>query len=206
MLTIIDYDIGNLASLKNMLKRIGLDAKIVSDPSELEDSSRIILPGFGSFDTCAEKLQRSGLIPVLNEKVIGQKIPLLGICVGMQLLFETSEEGVFKGLNWIGGRNIKFRQSDMPSTLKIPHMGWSAVLIEKQSPLFDGLDSDPRFYFGHSYHAQLDNYDDALLSVEHGYRFVAGVARNNIFGVQFHPEKSHRFGMKLLDNFANKVQ
>ncbi|MFM7856450.1 MAG: imidazole glycerol phosphate synthase subunit HisH [Flammeovirgaceae bacterium] len=206
MLTIVDYDIGNLASLKNMLKKIGVESIIATTENEILSASKIILPGFGAFDTCAEKLQRSGLIPALKNKVLMDGVPVLGICVGMQLLFSSSEEGVLPGLRLIEGKNIKFKQTDMPSNLKIPHMGWSSVQIEKKSPLVDDLEADPRFYFGHSYHAVVDNVDDALVSVEYGYRFVAGVARNNIYGVQFHPEKSHRFGMKLLDNFVNRVQ
>lgn len=202
MLIIVDYDIGNLASLKNMLKRIGAEATVASSANELEPATKIILPGFGAFDTCAQKLQQSGLIPELNTKIIEKKVPLLGICVGMQLLFQGSEEGELPGLNWIKGKNVRFMESQMPKGYKVPHMGWTDVRFEKKSKLVEGLEEEARFYFGHSYHAMLQEQQDALVSADYGYRFVAGVARENILGVQFHPEKSHRFGMKLLDNFV----
>lgn len=205
MIAIVDYDIGNLASLKNMLKRIGTDAKVVATKDELAAATKIIFPGFGAFDTCAAKLEQSGLIPSLNQKALIDRIPVLGICVGMQLFFESSEEGTLPGLNWLKGKSIKFRRDLLPAQYKIPHMGWADILVCKSSPLTDGLGGDARFYFGHSYHAVLENENDALVKVSYGYEYVAAVARENIFGVQFHPEKSHRFGMKLLKNFIDNV-
>ncbi len=202
MVAIIDYDTGNLSSIKNMLKRLEVDAQITSDKDQIESADKIILPGVGAFDTCAEKLQESGLLEVLVKKVKQQNTPLLGICVGMQLLTEGSEEGKLPGLGWIKGKIVKFKQAQLPAQLKIPHMGWTDVMLSKSSKLFEGMHDEPRFYFVHSYHAQLTEIQDELVHAEYGYRFTAGIERENILGVQFHPEKSHKFGMKLLENFV----
>ena len=202
MVVIIDYGVGNLASIKNMLKRIGVDAIISSDEKELLAANKIILPGVGAFDTCALQLQQSGLTTTLSKKVLDDKTPVLGVCVGAQLLLEGSEEGSLSGLGWIKGRNVKFNYSKMPKGYKIPHMSWTDVTPAKSSRLLEGLENDARFYFVHSYHAQLANPEDAVLTATYGYPFVAGVERSNILGVQFHPEKSHHFGMKLLNNFV----
>jgi len=202
MLVIIDYGVGNLASIRNMLKKIGVESTISSDKEIIMKADKLILPGVGAFDTCAEKLQQSGLLEVLHEKVIGQKTPVLGVCVGMQLLTDGSEEGRLPGLGWINGKIIKFRKENLPPTLKIPHMGWSDVELCKPSRLFENMEN-PRFYFVHSYHAELSNKADALISAEYGYPFTAGIEHENILGVQFHPEKSHKFGMKLFENFIN---
>lgn len=202
MVTIIDYGVGNLSSIKNMLKKIGVESEVSSDPKVLTSAEKIILPGVGAFDTCAKKLKASGLLEVLNKKVLGERIPVLGVCVGMQLLMNGSEEGVLPGLGWIKGRNVKFRKQDMSSELKIPHMGWSDVRLHNSSRLFEGLKEEARFYFVHSFHALLDEECDAMVYASHGYSFVAGVEKENILGVQFHPEKSHKFGMMLLANFA----
>jgi glutamine amidotransferase len=202
MLTIVDYGVGNLASMRNMLKKVGVDAIISSDEKVILDAEKLILPGVGAFDTCAEKLQQSGLVDAINRKVLEERTPVLGVCVGMQLLTEGSEEGVLPGLGWIRGRVIKFRQEQLPAGTKIPHMGWTDVELKKPSPLFEGMYEEPRFYFVHSYHPELADPDDALVSAQYGYTFVAGMEHKNIIGVQFHPEKSHKFGMKLLSNFV----
>ena len=149
-----------------------------------------------------KKLRKSGLLEALNKKVITEKTPVLGVCVGMQLLMEGSEEGVLPGLGWIGGRIVRFDGDRIPASLKIPHMGWSEVILRKPSRLFADMFDEPRFYFVHSYHPRLNNQDDALVYANHGYEFVAGMERENIVGVQFHPEKSHKFGMRLLENFV----
>lgn len=202
MLTIVNYGVGNLASMQNMLKKIGVQSLISSAKKDIEAASKLILPGVGAFDTCAEKLQNSGLLEILAQKVLQEKIPVLGVCVGLQLLLEESEEGKLPGLGWIKGKIVKFKQEQLPVGTKIPHMGWTDVALAKQSKLFDAMHNEPRFYFVHSYHAQLADESDALMYADYGYRFVAGVERGNIMGVQFHPEKSHKFGMKLLDNFS----
>ena len=202
MLTIVDYGVGNLASIKNMLKKVGSDAIISSKEEDILNSDKLILPGVGAFDTCAGKLQQSGLLPALNKKVLIGRTPVLGVCVGMQLLMEGSEEGILPGLGWIKGQIIKFKSQLLPAGYKIPHMGWSEVILDKASRLFDNMHEEPRFYFVHSYHPEVLDSNDALLHATHGYSFVAGLERDNIMGVQFHPEKSHKFGMKLLDNFV----
>ena len=202
MLVIIDYGVGNLASIRNMLKKIGVESTISSDKEVIAKSDKLILPGVGAFDTCAEKLQQSGLLELLHEKVINQKTPVLGVCVGMQLLTEGSEEGKLPGLGWIKGQIVKFREEKLTPGLKIPHMGWTDVKLSKPSRLFKEMYNDPRFYFVHSYHPELANPADALVVADYGYSFVAGMEHDNIMGVQFHPEKSHKFGMKLLENFV----
>lgn len=202
MLIIVDYGVGNLASMKNMFRKIGVTAEISADPVLIEQAEKLILPGVGAFDTCASKLQESGLIPLLNEKALQQKVPVLGVCVGQQLLTSGSEEGKLPGLNWIPGKVIRFRDEALPPGTKIPHMGWTDVVPDPQSPLFEGLREEARFYFVHSYHAVAEQEADVLVRATYGYTFAAGLARENILGVQFHPEKSHRFGMKLLENFV----
>ncbi|HSZ86972.1 MAG TPA: imidazole glycerol phosphate synthase subunit HisH [Puia sp.] len=203
MLTIVDYGVGNLASIKNMLKKVGCDALISSNESEILSADKLILPGVGAFDTCANKLKESGLLSALNKKALEEKIPLLGICVGCQLLMEKSEEGIESGLGWIKGEVKKFDQQQMTGDLKIPHMGWTDVELNKPSLLFKNMYDEPRFYFVHSYYPAPINSDDVLMYANYGYKFAAAVERENIIGVQFHPEKSHKFGMKLLENFVN---
>jgi imidazole glycerol-phosphate synthase subunit HisH len=203
MLVIVDYGVGNLASIKNMLKKVGCDALISSNASDILSADKLILPGVGAFDTCANKLKESGLLSLLNKKALEDKIPLLGICVGCQLLMEKSEEGTEPGLGWIKGEVKKFDQQQMNDDLKIPHMGWTDVESNKPSLLFKNMYDDPRFYFVHSYYPAPINSDDVLMYANYGYKFAAAVEHENIMGVQFHPEKSHKFGMKLLENFVN---
>lgn len=201
MLTIVDYGVGNLASIRNMMKKAGFDVSISGDADRIAASDKLILPGVGAYDTCVEKLRQSGLIDLLNKKVLVDKTPVLGVCVGHQLLFSGSEEGVLPGLGWIGGKVVRFRPGQMSEPLKIPHMGWTDVIIARPSPLFENMYEDPRFYFVHSYYSEIDDPADALVRADYGYSFVAGVEHDNILGVQFHPEKSHKFGMKLFENF-----
>jgi glutamine amidotransferase len=200
MLVIADYGVGNLASIKNMLKKAGFDALISAKESDILEADKLILPGVGAFNTCARKLEESGLIKVLNIKALKEKIPVLGICVGLQLLFAGSEEGELPGLGWVDGKVVKFK-SDLLNGLKIPHMGWTEVKLTKPSLLFKDMYEEPRFYFVHSYYPEVKNPDDALLFADYGYPFVAAVQHENIMGVQFHPEKSHKYGLKLLGNF-----
>jgi len=203
VLTIVDYGVGNLASIKNMLKKAGKEALISSDPDTVSQADKLILPGVGAFDTCAEKLRQSGLTGILNKKVLEEGTPVLGVCVGMQLLMEGSEEGSQPGLGWIKGRVIKFRQEKLPSGWKIPHMGWTDIIVKKPSPLFYGMYDEPRFYFVHSYHPDPADTADVLVEADYGYTFAAGLEHGNIAGVQFHPEKSHKFGLRLLSNFVS---
>jgi imidazole glycerol-phosphate synthase subunit HisH len=202
MITIVDYGAGNICSIQNMLKKIGVQAVTASDEGSLAKAEKLILPGVGAFDTCAQKLQESGLKKVLHKKVTEEGVPVLGICVGMQLMMEESEEGVLPGLGWIKGRTVKFNKESIPADLKIPHMGWSEVELNKPSRLFDDMYDAPRFYFVHSYYVEPADNNDVLLYAAHGNKFTAALERNNIMGVQFHPEKSHKYGMKLLENFV----
>lgn len=201
MLTIVDYGVGNLASIQNMYRKIGIEVLISSKKTDIAAAEKLILPGVGAFDACAEKLIESGLTDLLNKKALDEKTPVLGICVGMQLLLDSSEEGTQKGLGWIGGKNIKFIAAMMDG-LKVPHMGWTDTQPVKETPLFDNMYEEPRFYFVHSYHASVNNEENILLTAKYGYEFPAGIRKDNIIGVQFHPEKSHKYGMKLLENFA----
>jgi len=204
MLTIVDYGVGNLASVKNMLKKIAVESVLTAEPSIIEKASKIILPGIGAFDHCMNMFNASGMREAVTKKALDEKIPVLGICVGMQMLMEGSEEGIEPGLGWIKGKTIKFRK-ELLGNLKIPHMGWTDVELSKPSPLTSGFPHEPRFYFVHSYHVQPDDNSDQLLTANYGYDFTAAVNRGNLYGVQFHPEKSHRFGMKLLENFGKAI-
>jgi glutamine amidotransferase len=204
MIAIIDYNTGNLSSIKNLMKKIGFDAVITNDKSVISGASKLILPGVGHFDYGMQNLKQLGLVEVLNEKVLRDKTPVLGICLGVQLFTKRSDEGVEPGLGWIDGITQAFDKTKLNSHLKVPHMGWSDVTYEPSSKLFSGFSEVPRFYFVHSYHLVCEQAGDELTHCSHGYDFVAGVEHENIVGVQFHPEKSHRFGMKLLENFIKK--
>jgi glutamine amidotransferase len=203
MLTIVDYGVGNLASIQNMLKRIGIESNISSSEDSVLLAEKLILPGVGAFDTCASKLKDSGLLLALNKVVNEDKVPILGICVGMQMMLESSEEGLLSGLGWIKGKVMRFKSSEMSKNLKIPHMGWTEVRLNKESRLFEKMHDEPRFYFVHSYHATTKDERDVLAYAYYGDKFVAAIEHDNVLGVQFHPEKSHKFGMRLFENFVN---
>ncbi|MFT5706104.1 MAG: glutamine amidotransferase [Oceanospirillaceae bacterium] len=205
MISIIDCGMGNLGSVKNMLKHIGVQSEIISTSLEVEQAEKIILPGVGNWDNGVKKLNESGLLEALNKKVLIDKVPVLGICLGMQLLLESSEEGSLPGIGWISGKVKKFEFSpsqQAQNKLRIPHMGWNIVNAKKSTELtgFDG--DETRFYFVHSYHAVVDNPQDVLMTCHYGYEFACAIHHENIWGVQFHPEKSHRFGMALMKKFA----
>lgn len=201
MITIIDYHMGNLGSIANMLKKLGFQSTIASSANEVQRASKLILPGVGAFDHAMGQLADLDLLTVLSEKVIMEKTPILGICLGMQLLARKSEEGQCEGLGWIDAEVIKFKVSDLP----VPHMGWNFIRPKKDNPLITSLDENSRFYFVHSYHFSCRREEDILTETSYGIRFVSAVARDNVYGVQFHPEKSHRFGMTILKNFAEVI-
>lgn len=211
MITIIDYGAGNIKSIQNMLRKIGVSAIISNQAEEVERTEKIILPGVGHYDHGMKNLKTSGLLEVLNQKVQEEKCPILGICLGAQLLGDSSEEGVEKGLGWIPMQVVKFDKSRLGEKLKVPHMGWNKISKSKSweqekvegGDLFEELGEDARFYFVHSYHMLPKNESDILATTIYGYEFVSAVQHQNIYGVQFHPEKSHQFGMQLLKNFAN---
>ncbi|MBS1772948.1 MAG: imidazole glycerol phosphate synthase subunit HisH [Bacteroidetes bacterium] len=202
MITIINYGMGNLASVQNMLKRIGTPCEITSDLDKISKAKKILLPGVGAFDAAIERIDAAGFREVLNTKALQEKVPVLGICLGLQLLTESSEEGKLKGLGWIPAKTLKFN-FPQPNNLKVPHMGWDEIHVVNQSALLSDLPAEPRFYFVHSYHAKADADKYVLARTTYGYEFDSVITNgDNIFGAQFHPEKSHKFGMKLLDNFS----
>lgn len=199
MIVIIDYDTGNLNSIRNMIAKIGFGSVISNNPEEISKAQKLILPGIGSVDTGMKKLRGSGLLGIVEEKVKVQKTPVLGICLGMQIMSSKSSEGNEPCLSWIDGEVVRFNnQTD--STLKIPQMTWNTVKMKKESKLFAGIE-DARFYFAHSYHLITNNPGVILTTSFYGCEFVSSVEYDNILGVQFHPEKSHKYGMKLFQNF-----
>lgn len=202
MIAIVDYSVGNLSSIQNMLKKIRADSIITNKAQDLINADKLILPGVGHFDSGMQHLRRTGLIDILDNEVLIKKKPILGVCLGVQLLTQGSEEGKEKGLGWIKGKTVIFDKSRLGAIHKIPHMGWEDITNFENSKLFWGMYDEPRFYFVHSYHLQLDNAVDVLAYANYGYDFAVGIEHANILGVQFHPEKSHKFGMKLLENFV----
>jgi glutamine amidotransferase len=202
---IIDYGIGNVLSIANRLRTASIDAVVSSDPAVIRGASRLILAGVGAFDAGMHNLESRGLIPVLREAVFEHGVPFLGICLGMQLLMRGSDEGggEREGLGWIDGRSVRIRgEGTNGGSIKVPHMGWNEIQPVRASALLEGLDDKSRFYFAHSYAVECANQDDVVANVVHGKAFPAIVVHGHVCGVQFHPEKSHRYGKKLLENFA----
>ncbi|HEY5649039.1 MAG TPA: imidazole glycerol phosphate synthase subunit HisH [Nitrospiria bacterium] len=198
MISIVDYGMGNLRSVAKAFERLGFPARVTRDPGVIEDAGHVVLPGVGAFPDCMKNLDRYGLIrPV--QKALESGKPFLGICLGLHLLFSESEEfGRHEGLGWIKGKVIRFPAGP----LKVPHMGWNDIQIRKKIPLFNGLSGAPMFYFVHSYHAVPDDPDWVASTTEYGSDFVSGIARDNVFALQFHPEKSQKAGLAVLQNFA----
>lgn len=201
IISIVDYGVCNLGSIRNMLRKLGIESELASTPDALSRAKKIILPGVGAFDHGVTALQERGLIAPLRAKVMGEKIPILGICLGMQLLGNASEEGGLKGLDFISANCVRFR-FPKESVLRVPHMGWNEIMPRRRDRLLEGLDAGARFYFTHSYHMVCQRQSDVLASAVHGVEFTAVVHSENVMGVQFHPEKSHRFGMTMLRNFC----
>lgn len=202
MIALVDYGLGNISAFANLYKRLSVKLVVARTPAELESASKIILPGVGAFDHAMEKLDESGMRPTLEHLVAERKKPLLGVCVGMQMLGQSSEEGQRAGLGWIPGRVKNFRSRgdfDFP----LPHMGWNDVRPSAPIGLFRQLEGGARFYFLHSFYFETDDSADVAAVTDYGGDFSCAVARDNVFGVQFHPEKSHQFGIQLLQNFAD---
>ena len=200
MITIVDYGIGNTGSLCNMFKRIGVKTHIVSDPEVLQSSVKLLLPGVGAFDSAMSQInERPGLREVLQYKAMVQKVPVLGVCLGMQLLTHSSEEGQLPGLSWIPGKTLRFPRID---GLKVPHMGWNRAVRHTPSLMTNHLGEDTMYYFVHSYYVKTDYPELSIMRSRYGVEFDSAIGCDNIYGVQFHPEKSHRFGMQILKNFA----
>jgi len=201
MIVIADYGMGNLGSICSMLKRLGIASLVSSVPDEIAGAEKLILPGVGGFDTGMRSIEERGLREILNEKALAQKVPVLGICLGAQLMTSSSEEGRLAGLGWIPAKTKRFAYPNLLG-LKVPHMGWNRVVVQQESPLTENLPAEPRFYFVHSYYIRVEDEKDALLKTTYGIAFDSGIRRGNVYGVQFHPEKSHKFGMRILENFA----
>jgi imidazole glycerol-phosphate synthase subunit HisH len=203
VIVVVDYGMGNVGSIANMLKKVGAKALVSSQPHEVERAEKLILPGVGAFDAAMERINGSGLRAALDRRVVADGVPVLGICLGMQLLTGKSEEGELAGLGWIAARTVAFR-GRVDARLKSPHMGWNLVMLHTPSALTTGFDpvEEPRFYFVHSYFVECDDNNVGILRTTYGVTYDSAIQRGNIYGVQFHPEKSHRFGMKLLENFA----
>lgn len=200
MTTIINYNLGNPKSIKNILAYLGIDSRISSNHADVTSAERLILPGVGHFQHGMEQLGQLGLIDVLKKEVLENNKPILGICLGMQLLTKHSEEGNMAGLGFIDAQTKKFELKD--ANLKVPHMGWNTVEFKKDSAMNTGVSTNPRYYFVHSYFVECAIQDDILCTTQYGQEFVSGFQHHNIFGLQFHPEKSHKFGMELLANFC----
>lgn len=207
MIAIINYGLGNLGSISNMLRVLGQKTVITSDSEIIRKADRIILPGVGSFDAGMEQLENRELIPVIKKEAADGK-PILGICLGMQLLGRKSEEGEKTGLGLIPFDNVRFDfdgiDESLKQQLKIPHMGWDIVEMKQNRPLVQGIEGTQRYYFVHSYHAVCDAPENVLMTCDYGYEFAAAVCKDNVYGVQFHPEKSHDFGMRILENFVRR--
>lgn len=204
-IAIIDYGMGNLGSIANMLKKVGTKAMITADPTAIENADKLILPGVGAFDNGIKNLAERGLISLLNVQVVQHKKPILGLCLGMQLFAQRSEEGQLPGLGWLEAEVIRFKFDAANAHLKIPHMGWNTITPCLSHPILAEMETEPRFYFVHSYHVVCTNHQNVLAQALYGFDIAAMVIQDNIIGAQFHPEKSHKFGMKLLKNFAEQI-
>lgn len=203
MITILDYGSGNVNAIKNIYERLNISFEFANTIDLIEKADHILLPGVGAFDETISILEKRGFMDVLNKKVLEEKIPLLGICVGMQMLADTSEEGLLNGLGWIRGRVKKFDKNLITGKPKIPHLGWNSIEITRESPLFKNVDPTIGFYFVHSYYFECTDEANVLCQTDYGITFHSAVNCENIYGVQFHPEKSHDNGIELLRNFAN---
>jgi imidazole glycerol-phosphate synthase subunit HisH len=202
LLVIVDYGLGNSQSVLNMLAKIGVRAVISNDHAVLASADKLILPGVGAFDSGMCNLRRDNLVDILSELVIGKKVPILGICLGMQLFAKSSEEGVEPGLGWLNARVVRFSKSSL-GDLKVPNMGWRQIEAKSANDvLFTNMSELMKFYFVHSYHMVCECGEDVAAVSQYGAEYVVAIARGNIYGVQFHPEKSHKYGMQLLRNFC----
>jgi glutamine amidotransferase len=202
MITIIDYGSGNIRAIANIYEKLNVPYIIAKSPDDVIGAKKIFLPGVGAFDETISKLDEIGFRTVLDKEVLENKIPIIGICVGMQILAETSEEGVLKGLGYIKGHVKKFDITRLENKPKLPHLGWNSVEINRKTPLFDNVDPQKGFYFLHTYYFDCSNNNDILSTTHYGNSFSSAINDNNIFGFQFHPEKSHSNGINLLHNFA----
>lgn len=202
MITLIDYGVGNIFAFQNVYKRLDIPTKIAKKAADLEGAQKLILPGVGAFDYAMEQLDSSGMRQKLDELVLEKKIPIIGICVGMQMMGNRSDEGTSEGLKWIDADILKFDETLIHQRTKLPHMGWNDVIPVNEHPLFEGLEQEAIFYFLHSYYFKCNNTVDSIAISDYGIPFTSAVNADNVYGIQFHPEKSHQYGEKLLQNFA----
>lgn len=202
MITLVNYGLGNIQAFANIYKRLNIPLMIASSPEDLSHAEKIVLPGVGSFDWAMTRLNETGLRERLDELVLQEKCPVLGICVGLQMMAKSSEEGKLPGLGWVDADVLRFDESTFASQTHLPHMGWNDVLPKSCDSIFRGLDIGARFYFLHSYYFAPNSDSDVLATTDYNGTFTSSVRSENIFGVQFHPEKSHHWGIQLLKNFA----
>lgn len=202
MITIIDYGVGNINAFVNVYKRVNVSIKIAKTAADLEGAKKLILPGVGHFDHAMSELIKSGMRGKLDELVMIKKVPIIGICVGMQMMGNSSDEGEMEGLKWIDASIKKFDETKIQQVTRLPHMGWNDVHPIVSHPLFEGLEKDALFYFLHSYYFECNDISDILATSEYGVQFACAAHHENVFGIQFHPEKSHQYGERLLHNFA----
>ena len=205
MIAIVNYGSGNIQAICNIYSRLGVPFVVASKPEEVCAADKIVLPGVGAFDQAMSELESSGLRAALDECVLGGARPILGICVGMQLLAQSSEEGLLPGLGWIAGRVRKFDRSRFTGPVHLPHMGWNTVALIRENGLMRGIDLSRGLYFLHSYYFCCDEPADELARTDYGGEYACAVNRGNVYGVQFHPEKSHQAGIQLLKNFAEGI-
>lgn len=203
MIALIDYGVGNIRAFTNIYKKLNIPVKIAKSTADLTDVTKLILPGVGAFDHAMEQLEQSGMRPRLDELVIQNKVPVVGICVGMQMLAHSSDEGKLPGLCWIDATVKKFDETKISYSTHLPHMGWNDVVPAKENSILKGLEKDAKFYFLHSYYFHCNHPEDVIARTDYGIEFSCAVNNDNIYGVQFHPEKSHQYGIQLLNNFAN---
>ena len=200
MISILDYGMGNIGSLINMFMQVGEDVAVIGNKNEVLKANKLVLPGVGSFKAAMQRINEiPGLRDALDVKALKHQIPILGVCLGMQLLTDSSQEGPADGLGWISGTTKKFQKI---GDIKIPHMGWNAARVVQENKLTESINDESKYYFVHSYYVEVRDKQSSLLKTEHGVVFDSAIVRENIFGVQFHPEKSHKHGMKLLGSFA----
>jgi len=203
MIVIVDYGMGNLGSIQNMLRRLGQDSTVTAEKEIIARASKLILPGVGAFDTGMQRLNDLQLVTLLNEKALVERVPVLGICLGMQLITNSSEEGALPGLGWIPARTLKFQVNEFD--LRTPHMGWNEVEPSNDHHLFKVPpgQSSFRYYFVHTYFVECEDHANVIGWTNYGNRFASAIASGNVMGTQFHPEKSHKFGMALLKSFSD---
>ena len=202
MICVVDYGVGNIQAFMTMFKRLGLPATRARSAAELTGATRLILPGVGAFDPAMRKLNQSGMRETLDDLVLARQVPVLGVCVGMQMLATGSDEGQMPGLNWVPGRVRSFESKPLSAALPMPHMGWNELAVKPGSRLFNNFEPVPQFYFLHSYYFDCDDDAHVAATAEYGVKFDCVVSNGHIHGVQCHPEKSHHFGAALLKNFA----